>query len=773
MSRAVAAVTTVAAALLLAPSASAAPFTTVQRTIQDCDGDNLLDFTFGEEHVFFLAFPSDDHDPCSFEASHGEDLRLPPSASIVNFLQLSDFQVVDEESPARVEWLDATQRIPRLQPFSAAYRPQESLTTQVTEAMVRQARNAVSPITAAPLDLTILTGDNADSQQYNETRWFIDILDGTDQTSEPNPDPEMEDPTLVRPDGTVTAPTAPRDRKVDPNSGIPGPDPNVDLPNPPTCEATPGSVYDGVRNSGDRATAPDFGYYEPDSSTGDRQDGDGYTPDREDNARETPGRDVTVRDFRGLFEAANEPFEAIGLDMPWYSAFGNHDALVQGNSPEAFIGPVGPGPAPGEASEDYDEAYHRIATGCVKVMQPATGVRGQIEDLVEEIEELREGGVTPDEQPSIDELTGQVLAAAADVLLHPCDPNRDEGCVVEIVPPDPRRCFLPKDERNTTAAGSPCQTGSWIRQHFRTTGTPVGHGFAASPTLPDEKQGSFCQQNPTDEDCVQAGYGRPPEAARNNDGYYSFSPTPGLRFVVLDTVTDECGSEFCSEGSVDDTQFHWMRQQILTAEELREYVVLFSHHTLRTTRFVSTDLTEHPLHYGQRFDRRSPGNPQNQGGGETLEELYCGHPAVLAHVAGHEHENYVARHDCSDDEPPPPKCAPPAPVGTCPNPHFWHISTAAHIDWPQQARMIELVKLGENMSFVLTMLDHDGPANPGGLPPGHEDHGHAPDDVLRLAGIGREIAYNDYQADRGARGAREDRNVILPTDRPPPPAFQP
>jgi hypothetical protein len=105
---------------------------------------------------------------------------------------------------------------------------------------------------------------------------------------------------------------------------------------------------------------------------------------------------------------------------------------------------------------------------------------------------------------------------------------------------------------------------------------------------------------------------------------------------------------------------------------------------------------------------------------------------------------------------------------TCRNPHFWQISTAAHIDWPQQSRMIELVKLGTNMSFVLTTLGQDGPANPGGQPPGHEEGGQAGDGVLRLAGIGRELAYNDYQGERGARGGRQDRNVILPTDRPPP-----
>jgi hypothetical protein len=365
----------------------------------------------------------------------------------------------------------------------------------------------------------------------------------------------------------------------------------------------------------------------------------------------------------------------------------------------------------------FDVVFNAIATGCDKVRAPSGVVAEQIEAKLQEIREAVE-------QEDVDRLTGEALALAQD----PCAPDPEQPCVVDTVPPDARRCFLAKDQVMIGAPLTPCATGSWIDQHFRTSGTPVGHGFAE----------------------------RPPEAVRNNDGYYAFTPEPGLRFIVLDTVTDECGSEFCSEGSVDDTQFKWLQREIAAAAP--GHVLVFSHHTLRTIRFPSTDPFEEPMHYGQRFDRRDPANPQRQDGGETLEQLFCRSPNVLAHVAGHEHENYVERHGCDD--------AFACPTG-CTSPNFWHVSTAAHIDWPQQARMIELVDLDGELAFVLTMLDHDGPARPGGRAEQFEQ-GDAPSSVTELAAIGREIAYNDYQGDSGARGVRQDRNVILPTERPAP-----
>ena len=57
---------------------------------------------------------------------------------------------------------------------------------------------------------------------------------------------------------------------------------------------------------------------------------DGTPPGQVDDAPRATYGFPTVP---GLLDAARQPFTAAGLAMPWYSAMGNHDGLVQGNFP--------------------------------------------------------------------------------------------------------------------------------------------------------------------------------------------------------------------------------------------------------------------------------------------------------------------------------------------------------------------------------------------------------------------------------------------------------
>lgn len=567
----------------LAAGATPPPATTLGGTIVDLNRDGRLDPAAGEQRIVRTELGT-------AQAGRQSRRRL-----LLSFVQLSDLQLVDEESPARVELVDRYGGS-----LDPAYRPQEGLLPFVIEESAQQVRRLRSPIDGSRPALAIATGDNVDNTQLNETRWYIDILDG----------------------GVV----------VNPNSGN----------DPKPCKVPARrSLYEGVQGGGI--------YYDPDKS-GRGTDGPGYAPTAAANRRAI-GRPNVVRDYPGLYELMNRPFRATGIGLPWYSVFGNHDGLVQGNVPN-------------------NDLFARAAVGCVKPTRLSERGLAEVRGLVA-------GGLTLAERSRVVEILSRDLV---EVVFGPqITRGRWKGVRLDV-----RRKLLTRTE--------------YLQEHFRTSGRPVGHGYGAA------------------------------DAARGI-GYYAFTPKPGVRFVVLDTVADSG-----DRGNVDRTQFLWLEAELTAAEARREVVIAFAHHSIASMNNAAPG-----VHLGSGSCTAGP---------EPVECLFLRHPGVVAFVTGNEHRNRIAEHARAGGG-------------------FWELVTASHTDWPQQSRLLDIVDNADGtLSIFATIFDQGAPARPGPRPPRRGPLLSARE-VEWLASVARELSYNDPQAENGRdgrpdrRGTAADRNVEL------------
>lgn len=276
-----------------APGDTLGVSTLVQRILPS-GGSGYDTLTTGPGEGYMVRDGSEGGAPALGAAGAG---RAKKRTSLSYFGQLTDFQLADEESPARVEFLDSQGGA-----FTSAWRPSEAMNPQEENAMIEQmnafAKNA--PRKAGngkkpAMDFVMNTGDISDSQQYNETLWSRQLIEG----------------------GTIN-----------PGSGV---DPAPSIGTNPLCpaglpiaDAADPKKYTGVQDPADWPGGIHAGYfYAPDDP--------GYIPPNPPITNPlVPYADAPG--YPGLMDRAQQPFKATGLDVPGYVLFGNHDGLVQGNA---------------------------------------------------------------------------------------------------------------------------------------------------------------------------------------------------------------------------------------------------------------------------------------------------------------------------------------------------------------------------------------------------------------------------------------------------------
>lgn len=108
-----------------------------------------------------------------------------PSANtqkkLLRFFAITDIHTIDKESPSQLVYLqqaknpDGTAVNPKAATNTSIYSPTMLYSTHVLDAAI-QTVNALHK--QSPIDFGISLGDTCNSGQYNELRWYIDVIDG-------------------------------------------------------------------------------------------------------------------------------------------------------------------------------------------------------------------------------------------------------------------------------------------------------------------------------------------------------------------------------------------------------------------------------------------------------------------------------------------------------------------------------------------------------------------------------------------------------------------
>ncbi|MFG3011069.1 TIGR03767 family metallophosphoesterase [Streptomyces cinerochromogenes] len=332
--------------------------------------------------------------------------------------------------------------------------------------------------------------------------------------------------------------------------------------------------------------------------------------------------------LNGFLAAAIREVRSPGLNLPWYSTVGNHDAL-----PLGCYGSHG------------DRYLAEAAIGGKKLMNVSAADAKKLQDTIKNAKDPKATGYR--------------------------DFLRAHARAMRSVTPDEKR--------------APYTQADYLKAHldpaYQGLG-PVGHGYSSAN--------------------LDAG-----------TQYYAFRISDDVIGISLDTT--DAGGHY--EGSIGTAQLKWLDRTLKDHKD--SYAVVFSHHT-------STTMTN------TRPDPARPGE-RRHGGAEVVSVLSA-HANVLAWVNGHIHKNVVTPHKASGGR------------------SFWEVSTASHVDYPQLARVIELVDNKDGtISLFTTLIESAAP---------HRTD-YADLSQTGLAALYRELSYNAPGANRTLAGSAADRNTEL------------
>lgn len=206
------------------------------------------------------------------------------------------------------------------------------------------------------------------------------------------------------------------------------------------------------------------------------------------------------------------------------------------------------------------------------------------------------------------------------------------------------------DKRRHTLATKESSSLNWMREFFKTTSTPVGHGFT--------------------------------KANLNNDfASYSFEPksTLPLKVIVLDDTCKGKRQSNYAAGCLDKPRGLWLRRQLQKGQDEGKLMIIAAHIPLRP----QVSLTDTSITTLSNLDDK-----------KLLADLH-NYPNLILWISGHRHVNVITPQPYNLLDP-----------SDQPEKNFWEVETSSLRDFPQQFRTFDIRRNSDNsISIITTNVD--------------------------------------------------------------------